>query len=84
MSCFPWLCIHLSRELAQITIPAGLISQADGEAIRDLLRKGPVSVALNWTDLMPKASKVEPEPYRPCYDDFTYSVLLQPSRQQSA
>jgi hypothetical protein len=46
------------RELAQITVPAGLLSQADGEAIKDLLRKGPVSVALNWTDLMPKASKV--------------------------
>jgi hypothetical protein len=54
MRVFYWLC----RELAQITVPAGLLSQADGEAIKDLLRKGPVSVALNWTDLMPKASKV--------------------------
>jgi hypothetical protein len=51
-----------SRELAQITIPAGLVSQADGEAIKELLRKGSVSVALNWTDLMPKASKVGKQP----------------------
>lgn len=46
------------RELAQIHIPAGLLSQGDGEALKELLRKGPVSAALNWTDLMPKASKV--------------------------
>lgn len=59
--CHP-VCTHIlqqtHRELAQITLPAGLISQADGESIKELLRKGPVSVALNWTDLMPKASKV--------------------------
>lgn len=48
----------LVRELAQMSLSAGLISQTDGEYIKDLLRKGPVSVALNWTDLMPKASKV--------------------------
>lgn len=53
----PVCCLRL-RELAQITIPAGLLSQADGESLKELLRKGPVSVALNWTDLMPKASKV--------------------------
>jgi hypothetical protein len=54
------------RELAQITIPAGLLSQADGEAVKELLRKGPVSVALNWTDLMPKASKVRPQQLLAC------------------
>jgi hypothetical protein len=53
----PARCLH-SRELAQITIPAGLLSQADGESLKELLRKGPLSVALNWTDLMPKANKV--------------------------
>ncbi|KAI8469825.1 MAG: hypothetical protein J3K34DRAFT_393772 [Monoraphidium minutum] len=37
----------------------GLVSQADGDALKALLRKGPVSVALNWTDLVPQAKKVE-------------------------
>lgn len=46
------------RELAQMSISAGLISQPAGEYIKDMLRKGPVTVALNWTDLMPKANKV--------------------------
>jgi hypothetical protein len=46
------------RELAQVTIAAGLISQADGEAIKELLKRGPVSVALNWTDVLPKAQTV--------------------------
>eukprot|EP00879_Flechtneria_rotunda_P025785 GHRR01027431.1.p1 GENE.GHRR01027431.1~~GHRR01027431.1.p1 ORF type:complete len:246 (+),score=33.82 GHRR01027431.1:159-896(+) len=48
-----------TRELSQTAISAGLISQTDGDTIKGLLQKGPVSVALNWTDLMPKASKVE-------------------------
>lgn len=48
----------VSRELAQIGISSGLISEADGNAIKELLRKGPVSVALNWTDVLPKANKV--------------------------
>lgn len=60
MACACLRCLLRCRELAQITIPAGLLSQADGEALKELLRKGPVSVALNWTDLMPKASKVRP------------------------
>ncbi|WIA30662.1 hypothetical protein OEZ86_000736 [Tetradesmus obliquus] len=47
-----------TRELAQIGISSGLISEADGNAIKELLRKGPVSVALNWTDVLPKANKV--------------------------
>jgi hypothetical protein len=46
------------RELAQIGISSGLISEADGNAIKELLRKGPVSVALNWTDVLPKAKQV--------------------------
>jgi hypothetical protein len=50
-----WLC---RRELAQIGISSGLISEADGNAIKELLRKGPVSVALNWTDVLPKAKQV--------------------------
>jgi hypothetical protein len=54
------LLLLCCRELAEIHIPAGLLSQGDGEALKELLRKGPVSVALNWTDLMPKASKVSP------------------------
>jgi hypothetical protein len=44
--------------LAQIGISSGLISEADGNAIKELLRKGPVSVALNWTDVLPKAKQV--------------------------
>jgi hypothetical protein len=46
------------RELAQIGISSGLISEAEGNAIKELLRKGPVSVALNWTDVLPKAKQV--------------------------
>jgi hypothetical protein len=41
-----------------MAISAGLISQDDGNYLKDLLKKGPVSVALNWTDLVPKAKKV--------------------------
>jgi hypothetical protein len=51
-------CCFAHRELAQIGISSGLISEADGNAIKELLRKGPVSVALNWTDVLPKANKV--------------------------
>lgn len=42
-----------------MSISAALVSQPDGEYIKEMLRKGPVSVALNWTDLMPKTSKVD-------------------------
>lgn len=44
--------------VAEITISAGLISQADGEYLKSLLRRGPVTVALNWTDVLPQARKV--------------------------
>ena len=46
------------RELQELTISAGLISQDDGEALKALLKKGgAITVALNWTDLLPKAKK---------------------------
>jgi hypothetical protein len=37
-----------------------MISQADGDALKKLLRAGaPVGVALNWTDSLPRSAKVE-------------------------
>lgn len=48
-----------SREAQDLTISAGLISQRDGDTLKALLSKGPVTVALNWTDLLPKKHKVE-------------------------
>ncbi|KIZ05710.1 Vacuolar-sorting receptor 2 [Monoraphidium neglectum] len=47
-----------ARLLGDLTLSAGLISQEDGAALKDLLRHGPVSIALNWTDVLPKQSKV--------------------------
>jgi hypothetical protein len=47
------------RELASLTISAGLISQEDGRKLKDMLRQGPVAVALNWTDAFPKAQRVQ-------------------------
>ncbi|GBF87811.1 vacuolar-sorting receptor-like protein [Raphidocelis subcapitata] len=48
-----------ARALAGLTISAGLISQEDGAALKELLRRGaPVAVALNWTDVLPRSSKV--------------------------
>ncbi|KIZ02215.1 Vacuolar-sorting receptor 2 [Monoraphidium neglectum] len=46
-----------ARQLQDLTISAGLISQQDGASLKALLKKGPVTVALNWTDLIPKAQK---------------------------
>jgi len=58
--CPPARPLHATRELKELTISAGLISQADGQILKDLLKNGlTVSVALNWTDLLPKADKVE-------------------------
>lgn len=42
-----------------MAIPAGLISQAAGNRLKELLKAGPVSVALNWTDSLPRSSTVE-------------------------
>jgi hypothetical protein len=45
--------------LAGLTISAGLISEADGAALKELLRgRAPVTVALNWTDVLPRSNKV--------------------------
>jgi hypothetical protein len=46
------------RELAALSISAGLISQGDGQRLKDMLRQGPVAVALNWTDAFPRAERV--------------------------
>ncbi len=46
------------RELGELTISAALISQEDGEGLKQLLNKGSVTIALNWTDILPKAQKV--------------------------
>lgn len=58
------------RELAQMAISAGLISEADGNAIKELLKKGPVSVALNWTDVLPKANQVSEQQQQCCQQVF--------------
>lgn len=49
---------HPNSELGEVTISAGLISRADGDALKALLRRGPVAVALNWTDSLPRAERV--------------------------
>jgi hypothetical protein len=46
------------RELAALSISAGLVTQRDGQRLKDMLRQGPVAVALNWTDAFPKAERV--------------------------
>lgn len=46
------------RELAELTISAGLISQEAGKQIKELMKVGPVTLALNWTDALPKRSQV--------------------------
>jgi hypothetical protein len=46
------------RELAELTISAGLISQEAGKQLKELMKVGVVTLALNWTDSLPKSSEV--------------------------
>lgn len=47
-----------ARMLNDVTISAALISLEDGAKLKSLLRQGSVTVALNWTDLLPRAPSV--------------------------
>ena len=48
------------KYLRNITIPAAFLTKTDGQALKDLLRKGrDAYVSLDWTDLLPKREVVE-------------------------
>jgi hypothetical protein len=46
------------RIIDTLTISAGLISQEAGNQIKELMKMGPVTLALNWTDALPKSGLV--------------------------
>jgi hypothetical protein len=48
------------KYLRNITIPAAFLTKTDGQALKDLLRKGKDAyVSLDWTDVLPKREVVE-------------------------
>ena len=48
------------KYLRNITIPAAFLTKTDGQALKDLLKKGKDAyVSLDWTDVLPKREVVE-------------------------
>ena len=47
------------KYLRNITIPAAFITKSDGQALKDLLRRGEAYVVMDWADVLPKATRVE-------------------------
>jgi hypothetical protein len=47
------------KYLRNITIPAAFITKSDGAALKDLVRRGDTYIVMDWSDVLPKASRVE-------------------------